>query len=81
MFCHSRNNNKVQHIKVHYRPDKGYGIADTEEDLKHPTLLDLVLNYELESLKDKYSAVDQTLRYPFQQHKSYYFYESEPIYG
>jgi len=73
------NNNKVYHIKIHYHPERGYGIA--EDALNHPTLMDLVLHYEMESLKDRYSAIDQTLKYPFQSQKSYNFYESEPIYG
>lgn len=57
----------------------GYGITD--DALIHPTLLDLVLHYEMESFKDRYSGIDQTLKYPFQSHKSYNFYDSEPIYG
>ncbi|KAL4240338.1 Phosphatidylinositol 3-kinase regulatory subunit alpha [Mactra antiquata] len=68
----------VVHIKI-LEKETGYGIAEGHCD--HPTLMDLVLQYEATPMSEHNAAIKETLQYPVRKCDIDDFYEDEPIYG
>ncbi|WAQ96163.1 P55G-like protein [Mya arenaria] len=71
--------NNVSHIKIHFSKELGFGLV--KEKLVHPSLMDLVLQYEETPLSEFYSNLRIPLKYPYKRADSFKYYEAEPIYG
>lgn len=73
-----RDTSRIVHIKI-VQKDGCYGL--TERVCTYPTLLDLVLHYEENSISEHNNTVDITLRFPVRGRYIEDYYEAEPIYG
>lgn len=75
ILCNSRYHGNVGHCKIIHK-NTGYGFADPY--CVHASLMQLVLHYQQESLKDHNPNLDIRLLYPVRGHEM--TYSREPVY-